>query len=113
MANTPTIPSCLQYTTADTVAECLPYHQHMSQAAADEMYAKLWRIQDAAATPTPLGGDGTNGTVECRGDQMDSHNDDKAPHWWAQLTTDEQVAVAKAAASEGGYTGGLDFAPQW
>ena len=97
------LPACLDYSTADEVAEVLPYHNYLTKEAADQLYSKLWRLWEEAENPTPAGGDGTNGTVECPEDRLDAENDDKAPHWWAQLTPQEQQAVTKAAHEEWGW----------
>lgn len=86
------MPEQLEYWTADEVAECLPVSRELS--------SKLWSILSAAKNPTPLGGDGSNGTVETPCGRLNPDNDDKAPHWWGKLTTPEQREVADAYMKE-------------
>lgn len=88
------IPNGLEYWTADEVAECLPYEKHLPEG--NGLYSKLWGFLHEAKDPTPLGGDGSNGTVEYPIERCDPENDDKAPHWWAKLNEDEKKAVALA-----------------
>tara|TARA_R110000744_G_scaffold320638_1_gene426788 strand:- start:33 stop:263 length:231 start_codon:yes stop_codon:yes gene_type:complete len=60
-------------------------------------------ILSAAKNPTPLGGDGSNGTVEEPHERYDEDHDDKATHWWAELTAAEQTTIAAAyVADQGG-----------
>lgn len=82
------IPSGLRLWTADQCAECLPVSM--------ELYSRLWRIVSEAKTPTPLGGDGSNGTVECPEDRLTGHNDDKAQNFWKLLTDQEQQELTSA-----------------
>ncbi len=90
-------PEGLKYWTVDEVAECLPYHNHIDDHEA--LYAKLWRLLAEAKDKTPLGGDGSNGTVEYP-DARDGDNDDKMGAVWEKLTEDEQNAIAKAFEEE-------------
>ncbi len=85
----------LELWTADEVAECLP-------GIGNDLYDKLWGILGDAKSPTPLGGDGTNGTVEYPCGRQNPENDDKAPHWWNKLTEQEQAIINKAIESEMG-----------
>lgn len=39
-------------------------------------------------------------SVEEPAGQLDSHNDDKAPHWWNKLTEEEQAKIAEAYRKE-------------
>lgn len=94
------LPAGLTYWTADTVAECLPYDEHLGADAAAELYRKLWSVVAAAENPTPLGGDGSDGTVEYPEARLSLENDDKGPAWWAALTEPERAAVAAAYAAE-------------
>lgn len=99
------MPEDLEYWTADEVAECLPYHSTLGKEAGDALYSKLWGFlveASDAGTATPLGGDGTNGTVEHPCGRMNLENTDKARHWWARLDPAEQRAVALAYRSEFG-----------
>ena len=89
------MPDGLTYWTADEVAECL-------SGIGPDLYRKLWSILSEAKNPTPLGGDGSGDTVETPDGRMDLDNDDKAPHWWGKLTTDEQATVRAAYVNEVG-----------
>jgi len=83
------IPSQIEHWTADEVAECVDYKDA-------SIYRKLWRFVAEAENPTPLGGDGSNGTVETPDGRLDPENDDKCPHWWNKLTEEEQRKIADA-----------------
>ena len=89
------MPDGLEYWTADEVAEC-------PSGIGPDLYRKLWDILNAATNPTPLGGDGSNGTVETPDGRLDLDNDDKAGHWWAKLTVAEQTTIATAYTAERG-----------
>ena len=80
------IPAGLNCWTADEVAECL-------SGIGPAIYSKLWDILIAAKTPTPLGGDGSNGTVEEPHERYDDDHDDKSSHWWWKLTPAEQATI--------------------
>lgn len=54
----------LAHWTADEIAECLPISDNLSR--------KLWQFLKDAKNPTPLGGDGSNGTVEEPAGRLDS-----------------------------------------
>lgn len=95
------MPEGLAYWTADEVAECLGYWQHLPEERARALYGWLWRTLSDASNPTPLGGDGTNGTVETPDGRLDLDNDDKAGHWWARLDPDWRDALVAAARDEG------------
>ena len=90
------LPTGLDLWTADEVAECLGYHKYLDKAEADALYGKLWGFLAEAENPTPLGGDGSNGTVEYPDGRYDTANDDKAGHWWHRLSEREQNAIARA-----------------
>ena len=90
------MPEMLTYYTADEVAECLLSKKN-SGANYEPLYKKLWSFVNDAKNPTPVGGDGTDGTVESPDDRMGSGNDDKTPHWWAKLTPEEQTALTADA----------------
>ena len=102
-ANT-TMPSGLEFWTADEVAECLDYGKHLPDSYGEwtKLCSRLYDILSAANNPTPLGGDGSNGTVEEPSGRLDLNNDDKAAHWWQQLDPVEQCAIAAAFAAEMG-----------
>jgi hypothetical protein len=82
------LPNGLRSWTADEVAECLDIPGDLS--------GKLWGFLDDAQRPTPLGGDGSDGTIETPDGRLDESNDDKAPHWWPRLSEAEQTAIATA-----------------
>ena len=43
-----------------------------------------------------------HGTVETPDGRLDLENDDKAPHWWGELTPAEQTTIATAYVAEHG-----------
>lgn len=88
------MPEGLEYWTADEVAEVL--------YPSAEIASKLWKILSEAKNPTPLGGDGTGGTVETPDMRLDVRNDDKASHWWSKFTEQEQQLIADAFHKEVG-----------
>lgn len=88
-----TMPIGLQYWTADEVAECLDYDRYLEKVDADALYARLWGFLGEAENLTPLGGDGSNGTVEYPCGRQGLHNDDKTHHWWHRLTDAEREAI--------------------
>jgi hypothetical protein len=90
------VPQELEYMTADEVAECISYQKYMSKTESDELYRKLWQFLEEANNPTPLGGDGSNGTVEEPAERLDLDNDDKTSHWWSKLNHNEQEALTLA-----------------
>lgn len=101
------MPEGLDHWTADEVAECLSYEKHLPpeterQVNRDSLYSVLWSFLGRAQNPTPIGGDGTDGTVETPCGRLSPDNDDKAPHWWADLLPYEQRAIAAAYADECG-----------
>ena len=89
------MPAGLSHWTADEVAECL--------GVPSELYQKLWGFLNDATNPTPLGGDGSCGTVEEPSGRWDEDNDDKAPHWWGKLDVREQALIAEAYNQECGW----------
>jgi len=90
------MPEGLEYWTADEVAECVDYERFMPEGKSwRELYSKLWRILAESKNPTPLGGDGSNGTVEYPCGRRSLQNDDKARHWWDKLEEFEQSAIAQ------------------
>ena len=99
--NTIEMPSGLEYWTADEVAECLSYRRHLPvDYQWEKLYQKLWAFLEAAHHATPLGGDGSNGTVETPDGRFDLDNEDKAGHWWCKLTDVEADAIAQAYIAE-------------
>ena len=90
------MPKSLELWTADEVAECLSYEKFLGKTEGSELYRKLWSFLNEAENPTPLGGDGTNGTVETPCGRLSLENDDKAGHWWNRLTEKEQSAISSA-----------------
>jgi hypothetical protein len=90
------LPAGMELWTSDEVAECLPYQRHLPPREASELYSLLWAFLSEAQNPTPLGGDGTGGTVEYPDARRRSGNDDKAAHWWPRLTEPQRLALVKA-----------------
>ena len=91
------MPSPLEFMTADTVAECLDYHKHLTKEEGVALYRKLYTFLSEASNPTPQGGDGSNGTVETPEDRYDPGWNDKAENWWHKLNETEQRALTLAA----------------
>ena len=98
----PKLPDEIDYWSADTVAECLSYGEHLPEGEGLVLSRRLWQLQAEAANPTPLGGDGSNGTVETPEDRLDLSNDDKPAHWWDKLTPPQQKAIIAAVRAEFG-----------
>tara|TARA_R110000787_G_scaffold278560_1_gene388346 strand:+ start:198 stop:524 length:327 start_codon:yes stop_codon:yes gene_type:complete len=95
------MPSGLEYWTADEVAECIGYRSYLPvEYEWRKLYRKLWSFLEAADNATPLGGDGSNGTVETPDGRLDLDNDDKAGHWWRKLTDVEADSIAQAYIKE-------------
>lgn len=94
------MPDGLKYWTADEVAECLDYHKGLTEAEADALCRKLWSFLSEAKNPTPLGGDGSDGTVETPDGRLSLANDDKAGHWWTRLNMRERAAISTAFVSD-------------
>ena len=90
----------LECWTADEVAECLSFERFLGKDESDALYVKLWNFAADARLPTPLGGDGTDGTVELPCGRLDADNDDKARHWWHKLSGREQQAILQALERE-------------
>lgn len=89
------IPSGMEYSTADEIAECLSFPDPDGR-----LYRKLWSFLSDSANPTPLGGDGTDGTVETPDGRTDLANDDKTRHWWHRLDAIDQQTLATAYENE-------------
>ena len=86
----------LKYWQAHQIAECLPYENFLDKESGDDLYVKLWNIQNNSENQTPMGGDGSNGTMETPDDLMNLEYTDKAIHFWDQLTEEEKIAILKA-----------------
>lgn len=82
--------------TADEVAECLPFRAFLTPQQGRELDAKLWGFVNDSKNPTPVGGDGSGGTVETPEERLDPANTDKVPHFWDKLSQNEQNAINKA-----------------
>jgi len=94
------IPDGLEYWPCVDIAECLPYQNYLpGKHAREALYGKLWGILAEADNATPLGGDGSDGTVEEPSGRLDLDNDDKAGHWWHKLTDAEANAIVQAYAA--------------
>ena len=99
--NETTMPDGLEYWTADEVANCFSYQDYLpADYDWKQLDNKLMGFVYAAKNATPLGGDGSNGTVETPDGRLDLDNDDKAAHWWGKLTGVEANAIAQAYAEE-------------
>lgn len=92
------MPDGLEYQTADEVAECVEYQKYLPPEYGhwEKLYGKLWSFLDDSSNPTPMGGDGSNGTVEEPSGRLSLDNDDKTGHWWDKLEPVEQRAIAAA-----------------
>lgn len=93
-------PEVIELWTADEVAECLPYQAFLEPEQSKSLDSKLWGFVNESEDPTPLGGDGTNGTVETPEERLSSRNTDKVPHWWGRLEEYEQKALQQAVEKE-------------
>lgn len=91
------MPDLFELYTADEVSECIEYQKHLPTERASALSRALWQFLADAKNPTPLGGDGSNGTVETPGERLSLENDDKAAHWWDKLDRDWQEALVKSA----------------
>jgi len=91
------IPPCYELKTADQIAETVDYHRWLQGDDARDLHSQLWCIQAECRLPTPLGGDGSAGTVETPDGRLNDENDDKTPHWWNRLSTHHQAAIIFAA----------------
>ena len=76
--------------TLDECAECLPIPRELS--------ARLYRLLSEvnAAERTPLGGDGSDGTVETPDGRLNPANPDKLHHHWNKLSVAEQTALVES-----------------
>ncbi len=88
------IPNGLDYWTLDEIAECLP--------VGHDLYKKLWKLLDECEKTTPIGGDGTNGTVEYPDARYGTTEDDKPRQFWIKLTESEQQEIIDAWKKEVG-----------
>ena len=91
------MPEVYRYMTADECAECVDYWSHLKNledGCGMRLYSKLWDFKNGATKSTPLGGDGSNGTVECPQDL--EYGNDTGPHWWGVLNDEEKEALIKA-----------------
>ena len=87
------MPAGLECWTADEVAESIDYWTHLTREEAEMLHGKLWGFLAEAKNATPLGGDGSDGTVETPDGRLSLKNDDKAGHWWARLNDRERAAI--------------------
>lgn len=92
-------PDWADYWTCDEVAECLSYKRHLPESYTGDLYAKLWKLEALAGTPTPLGGDGSGNTVETPSERIGKY-DDTLKSVWALLTLEEQTAIINAKAND-------------
>lgn len=90
------MPEELEFYTADEVAECIGYWKYLTPDRGKALYVFLFKILAEAKNKTPLGGDGSGGTVETPDGRLCKKNDDKSEHWWGSLDQDWQEAIVKA-----------------
>lgn len=86
------MPGCYEYTTADAVAECF-------EGISKTMCSRLWHFvgeAERAGTAHPLGGDGSNGTVEEPVITNGKYASDMAAVW-PKLTDEERDELIEAA----------------
>lgn len=88
------LPRALALWTVDQVAECINVPTALS--------GKLWQFKERSTVQTPLGGDGSNGTVETPAEQLGVGND-KLQHWWHELTDAEKWAILVPYRKEYGH----------
>jgi hypothetical protein len=84
------IPNGLQYLRPDELAECY--------SVGDELYRKLWEITselEQTGQAVPLGGDGSDGTIECP-PEPDAFMHGKMGAVWDRFTQNEQEFLTKA-----------------
>ncbi len=96
-------PKQFVYWTADEIENCIDPTGEYDGALTEEQWHAVMNKLAAftceaidAGTATPLGGDGSNGTVETPDGRLDPANTDKAPHWWHRLEAFEQRAYCLA-----------------
>lgn len=84
------MPEGLEELTLDEVAETLPISD-------DEIYRKCWSLLGSVSEDqrTPLGGDGSDGTVETPDGRLGDFKD-KMNHHWNQFTPEQQKIIADA-----------------
>jgi len=92
------MPDGLKTWTVDEVSECLSYGPHLPEGYGGwtVLSTKLWAFLAEAKNRTPMGGDGSNGTVETPDGRDSLENDDKMGSWWHKLDECEQAAISKA-----------------
>ena len=91
------VPAFYRDMPADVVAETVNYWKHLEgleDGCGMRLYSKLWDFHNRATDPTPEGGDGSNGTVECPQDVTPGN--DTGSHWWGVLDDDEKEALVSA-----------------
>lgn len=85
-------PSDIDFLTCDQIAECY-------DGISKDLYKKLWEITSAASNAgkaQPLGGDGSNGTVEYP--MICSSYDNNLKQAWQYFTPDERKLIIKVTA---------------
>lgn len=96
-------PESVEHLSADTIAETVGYHEFLTESEAETLYVKLWNIlgdAEEARNATPLGGDGSDGTVEYPDARWGTSEDDKPGQFWDKLTEREQNAILRAIKKE-------------
>lgn len=84
------MPDGLEFWTPDEVAECL--------AVSTATYRRLWEVLadlEWAGKAVPLGGDGSDGTIETP-PEPDAYPEGKMGAVWRQLTEAERTEIAEA-----------------
>ena len=84
----PKIHDGLKHWTPDEVAECL-------DGVSMPTYGRLWELTselEKAGKAVPIGGDGSDGTIECP-PEPDAYTSGKMPAIWNKLTEEQQVEL--------------------
>lgn len=87
----------LEFWTADEIYNCLP----LPGISGRRLGRKLMNITNLAENATPMGGDGSDGTVEEPSGRLGDF-DDQAPAFWDRLTESEQLMINMAYTKEHG-----------
>jgi hypothetical protein len=88
-------PEWCNYWSCDAAAECLGYKRYLPEDYSGDLYSRLWELKSLAGTPTPLGGDGTGGTVETPDGRLGKY-DDTLASVWSLLSDVERAALILA-----------------
>lgn len=96
------VPDWADMWTLDEVAECLD--------VSGELSGKLWSMLEKIpeGDRTPMGGDGTGGTVEYPDARWNPEDSDKLHHHWDSLSESEQKEIVDAYDREYGDRDGAE-----